>query len=139
MPKVLTASQDYFAYLGPDGRRLDIDSRPELRYGSVDMIASSEFLVRPPMPPAFFYLIDVSSSAVASGATSAACSALRRLLADLPPGDRTLFGLATFDTAVHFYNLTPGLPQVCALPYTSSTASLNCFLVVYNRKLVCAC
>ena len=40
--------------------------------------------VRPPMFPVFFFLIDVSMNAVATGAAGAACSAVQRALADLP-------------------------------------------------------
>jgi hypothetical protein len=39
--------------------------------------------VRPPMPPVFFFLIDVSMTAVSSGAVAAACSAVNHALADL--------------------------------------------------------
>jgi hypothetical protein len=35
------------------------------------------------MPPVFFFLIDVSMTAVSSGAVAAACSAVNHALADL--------------------------------------------------------
>lgn len=49
------------------GRRVDLDQRPELTKGSVEFIAPAEYMVRPPMPPLYFFLIDVSISAVQSG------------------------------------------------------------------------
>lgn len=49
------------------GRRVDLDQRPELIKGSVEFIAPAEYMVRPPMPPLYFFLIDVSISAVQSG------------------------------------------------------------------------
>lgn len=58
---------DYFAHLDASGRRIDIDQRPELIKGSVEFIAPAEYMVRPPMPPLYFFLIDVSISAVRSG------------------------------------------------------------------------
>ena len=39
--------------------------------------------VRPPKPPVFFFLVDVSMTAVSTGAVAAACSAINRALADL--------------------------------------------------------
>lgn len=58
---------DYFAQVDASGRRVDLDQRPELIKGSVEFIAPAEYMVRPPMPPLYFFLIDVSISAVKSG------------------------------------------------------------------------
>lgn len=51
---------EYFAYLDASGRRTDADQRPELMKGSVEFVAPTEYMVRPPMPPLYFFLIDVS-------------------------------------------------------------------------------
>lgn len=58
---------DYFSILDANGRRCDADQRPELSKGSVEFVAPTEYMVRPPMPPIYFFLIDVSLSAVKSG------------------------------------------------------------------------
>ena len=58
---------EYFSHLDATGRRMDVDQRPELTQGSVDFIAPTEYMVRPPMPPTYFFLIDVSFSATKSG------------------------------------------------------------------------
>ncbi|KAF2303765.1 hypothetical protein GH714_023343 [Hevea brasiliensis] len=58
---------EYFAHLDATGRRVDLDQRPELTKGSVEFVAPTEYMVRPPMPPLYFFLIDVSISAVRSG------------------------------------------------------------------------
>ncbi|KAK9071221.1 hypothetical protein SSX86_009789 [Deinandra increscens subsp. villosa] len=97
--------RDYQCNLGPDGRRRDADERPELCRGTVEFVATREFLVREPMPAVFFFLIDVSMNALQTGATAGACSAINRVLADLPEGPRTMVGIATFDSTIHFYNL----------------------------------
>lgn len=62
-----TVPGDYFANLDATGRRIDMDQRPELTHGSVEFVAPTEYMVRAPMPPLYFFLIDVSSSAVKSG------------------------------------------------------------------------
>ncbi|XP_073136765.1 protein transport protein SEC24 B-like isoform X2 [Henckelia pumila] len=103
--------RDYFCNLGPDGRRRDADERPELCRGTVEFVASKEFMVRDPMPAVFFFLIDVSMNAIQTGATAAACSAINQVLIDLPDGPRTLVGIATFDSTIHFYNLKHALQQ----------------------------
>ncbi|GFZ13594.1 Sec23/Sec24 protein transport family protein [Actinidia rufa] len=58
---------DYFAQLDANGRRIDLNERPELTKGTVEFIAPAEYMVRPPMPPLYFFVIDVSISAVRSG------------------------------------------------------------------------
>ncbi|KAE8690275.1 Detected protein of confused Function [Hibiscus syriacus] len=58
---------EYFANFDSTGRRIDLDQRSELIKGSVEFVAPTEYMVRPPMPPLYFFLIDVSISAVRSG------------------------------------------------------------------------
>ncbi|XP_050372274.1 protein transport protein Sec24-like At4g32640 [Argentina anserina] len=97
--------RDYHCNLGPDGRRRDADDRPELCRGTVEFVASKEYMVRDPMPAVYFFLIDVSMNAIQTGATAAACSAIHQVIADLPEGPRTMVGIATFDSTIHFYSL----------------------------------
>ncbi|KAK6943539.1 Sec23/Sec24, helical domain [Dillenia turbinata] len=125
--------RDYHCNLGPDGRRRDADERPELFRGTVEFVASKEFSVhnftcqlepgpkdtslltyeeiREPMRAVFFFLIDVSMNALQTGATAAACSAISQVIADLPESPRTMVGIATFDSTIHFYNLKRALQQ----------------------------
>ncbi|KAM1328844.1 hypothetical protein EV1_012916 [Malus domestica] len=103
--------RDYHCNLGPDGRRRDADERPELCRGTVEFVASKEYMVRDPMPAVYFFLIDVSMNAIQTGATAAACSAISQVIADLPEGPRTMVGIATFDSTIHFYNLKRALQQ----------------------------
>ncbi|XP_074291455.1 protein transport protein SEC24 C-like isoform X2 [Silene latifolia] len=103
--------RDYQCNLGPDGRRRDADERPELCRGTVEFVASKEYMVREPMPAVFFFLVDVSMNAVKTGATAAACSAIKQVIGDLPEGHRTMVGIATFDCTIHFYNLKRALQQ----------------------------
>ncbi|CAN7070027.1 unnamed protein product [Brassica oleracea var. botrytis] len=103
--------RDYHCNLGPDGRRRDADDRPELCRGTVEFVATKEYMVRDPMPAVYFFLIDVSMNAIQTGATAAACSAIQQVLSDLPEGPRTFVGIATFDSTIHFYNLKRALQQ----------------------------
>ncbi|XWS57646.1 hypothetical protein CRYUN_Cryun09bG0191300 [Craigia yunnanensis] len=102
---------EYQCNLGPDGRRRDADERPELCKGTVEFVATKEYMMRDPMPAVYFFLIDVSMNAIQTGATAVACAAINQVIVDLPEGPRTMVGIATFDSTIHFYNLKRALQQ----------------------------
>eukprot|EP01018_Ginkgo_biloba_P039480 Gb_26869 [translate_table: standard] len=102
---------DYYSPLDANGRRRDADERPELSQGSVEFVASTEYMVRPPMPPLYFFLIDVSLSAVKNGMLKIAAETIRSSLDKLPGFPRTQIGFLTFDSTLHFYNLKSSLTQ----------------------------
>ncbi|KAL6005839.1 Protein transport protein Sec24C [Asimina triloba] len=77
--------RDYYCNTAPDGRRRDADERPELCRGTIEFVATKEYMVRDPMPAVFFFLIDVSMNAIQTGATAAACTAIKQSIDDLPP------------------------------------------------------
>ncbi|MBA0733824.1 hypothetical protein Gogos_017797, partial [Gossypium gossypioides] len=102
---------EYFANLDATGRRIDLDQRPELIKGSVEFVAPMEYMVRPPMPPLYFFLIDVSISAVRSGMIEVVAQTIRSCLDELPGFPRTQIGFITFDSTIHFYNMKSSLMQ----------------------------
>lgn len=102
---------DYFAHLDATGRRIDIDQRPELTKGSVEFVAPTEYMVRPPMPPLYFFLIDVSISAIRSGMLEVVAQTIKSCLDELPGFPRTQIGFITFDSTIHFYNMKSSLTQ----------------------------
>ncbi|XP_070051424.1 protein transport protein SEC24 A-like [Nicotiana tomentosiformis] len=102
---------EYFAHLDASGRRVDLDQRPELTKGSVDFIAPAEYMVRPPMPPLYFFLIDVSVTAVRSGMLEVLAQTIKNCLDSLPGYPRTQIGFITYDSTVHFYNMKSSFTQ----------------------------
>ncbi|KAK4795872.1 hypothetical protein SAY86_028198 [Trapa natans] len=102
---------DYYAPLDANGKRIDFDQRPELSAGSVEFVAPTEYMVRPPMPPLYFFLIDVSLSAVRSGMIEVVAQTIRSCLDDLPGFPRTQIGFITYDSTIHFYNMKSSLTQ----------------------------
>ncbi|XP_002533043.2 protein transport protein Sec24-like At3g07100 [Ricinus communis] len=102
---------EYFAHLDATGRRVDLDQRPELTKGSVEFVAPTEYMVRPPMPPLYFFLIDVSISAVRSGMIEVVAQTIKSCLDDLPGFPRTQIGFITYDSTIHFYNMKSSLTQ----------------------------
>ena len=95
----------YYAPLDALGRRVDVLQRPELFHGVVDIIAPADYMVRQPMPPTYFFLIDVSLASVQSGVLHTIADTIRSCLDTLPGEKRTLVGFLTFDSALHFYTL----------------------------------
>ncbi|PIN18446.1 Vesicle coat complex COPII, subunit SEC24/subunit SFB2 [Handroanthus impetiginosus] len=102
---------EYFAHVDASGRRVDLDQRPELTKGSVEFIAPAEYMVRPPMPPLYFFLIDVSISAVQSGMLEVMAQTIKSCLDSLPGSPRTQIGFITYDSTIHFYNMKSSLVQ----------------------------
>ncbi|RKP40087.1 hypothetical protein BJ085DRAFT_13704 [Dimargaris cristalligena] len=110
---------EYFYNLDMNGRRLDWENRPELRYGSVEFEATKEFMLLDPAPLSYIFAIDVSWNAIQSGMLAQCAQALRHTLYDgegLHAGTRV--GILTYDKTVHFYNLSPSLeqPQMLVCP-----------------------
>ncbi|KAJ1505302.1 COPII subunit, partial [Coelomomyces lativittatus] len=87
---------------------LDRWKRPELNHAVVEFVAPSEYMLRPPQPPTFLFIVDVSMGSVQSGFLRTCCQTLTLSLHQLPNADlRTLVGLITVDaSSLHFYQLT---------------------------------
>ncbi|GIL72053.1 hypothetical protein Vretimale_545 [Volvox reticuliferus] len=102
---------EYYSNLDHNGRRWDADKRPELSQGTVEYVAPADYMVRAPMPPVYFFIIDVSYSAVASGMVPVVAASIKSCLDNLPGDERTLVGFLTFDSSLHFYNLKASLSQ----------------------------
>ncbi|XP_016397910.1 protein transport protein Sec24B-like isoform X2 [Sinocyclocheilus rhinocerous] len=85
--------------------------RPEVQNSTVEFIASSDYMLRPPQPALYLFLLDVSHNAVESGYLNVFCQSLLDNLEKLPGDTRTHIGFVTFDSTVHFYNLQEGLSQ----------------------------
>ena len=71
-------------------------------------------MVRPPQPPSYFFVIDVSSTSVRSGMLKSVAKAISASLDSLPGSPRTQVGFLTYDDSVHYYSLKSGLsnPQM---------------------------
>ena len=99
----------YFSHLDQNGQRRDKDQRPELSRCSVEFIAPGDYMVRPPQPPVFFFVLDVTSGAGSSGMLSHAVASIRRSLDNLPGNPRTQIGtrLTAIHPSVDYPLLTP--------------------------------
>lgn len=108
----------YFSHLDDSGQRRDKESRPELSKGSVELVAPSEYMLRPPQAPVYVFVLDVSAGAIASGMLQTAVETIKACLDDLPGQPRTQIGFIAFDSSVCFFNLKAALsqPQMLCVP-----------------------
>ncbi|CAG8704929.1 21443_t:CDS:10 [Gigaspora margarita] len=80
--------------------------RAELNHAVVEFVAPTEYMVRPPQPPVYLFVIDVSFPAVQSGAVATAAKTILESLDRIPNEEnRTKVGFITVDTSLHFYSL----------------------------------
>lgn len=85
--------------------------RPEVQNATIEFIAPSEYMLRPPQPAVYLFVLDVSHNAVETGYLDIVCQSLLDNLDSLPGDTRTKIGFITFDSTIHFYNLQEGLSQ----------------------------
>lgn len=82
--------------------------RPELNHSVVEFIAPREYMVRPPQPPVYTFLIDVSYHAINSGMVATAARTILETLDRLPNSDnRAKICIIGVDTSLHFFSITP--------------------------------
>lgn len=90
------------------GKSLDRWTRAELNSSVVEFIAPQEYMVRPPQPLVYLFLLDVSAAAVSNGllATSARC--ILESLDRIPNADRrTRLGFIAVDSSLHYFQIPP--------------------------------
>ncbi|XP_071952334.1 protein transport protein Sec24A-like isoform X2 [Antedon mediterranea] len=95
----------------------DPSRRPEIRSSTIEFIAPSEYMLRPPQPAVYLFLLDVSFSSVQSGILPIFCQVLLEELDRLPGDTRTKIGFITYDNTLHFYNMQEGAtrPQMMVI------------------------
>ncbi|XP_059471799.1 protein transport protein Sec24A [Neocloeon triangulifer] len=85
--------------------------RPEVRSATIEFIAPSEYMVRPPQPAVYLFVLEVSRAAVDTGYLKLVCDILLEELDNLPGDSRTQIGFITYDSAIHFYELAEDAQQ----------------------------
>ncbi|XKL62561.1 hypothetical protein PGB90_002394 [Kerria lacca] len=83
--------------------------RPEVKNATIEFIASSEYMVRPPQPAVYLFIFDISRIATQTGYLSTVCEILSANLNKLPGDSRTSVGFIAVDSAVRFYDLGENL------------------------------
>lgn len=84
-------------------------ARAELNHSVVEFVAPTEYMVRPPQPAVYVFLIDVSHAAVQSGMVATATRTILENLDRIPNEDqRTKVAIIAFDVSLYFFSMTPG-------------------------------
>jgi len=91
---------------------IDVRKRPELNSATVEFIAPSEYMLRPPQPSVFLFVLDVSFNAINTGYLQVVCENILKNLDKLPGDSRSMIGFITFNSSVHFYSLKDERPQM---------------------------
>uniref|UniRef100_A0A8B9I3S7 SEC24 homolog D, COPII coat complex component n=1 Tax=Anser brachyrhynchus TaxID=132585 RepID=A0A8B9I3S7_9AVES len=108
----------FFQHLDHIGRRVDHYERPELSLGSYEYVATLDYCRnnKPPNPPAYIFMIDVSYRNINSGLVKLICEELKTLLDKLPREEQEessaiRVGFVTYNKVLHFFNVKSNLAQ----------------------------
>ncbi|TGZ82761.1 hypothetical protein EX30DRAFT_316534 [Ascodesmis nigricans] len=78
--------------------------RPELNYSVVEFIAPQEYMVRPPQPLVYLFLIDVSLASIQCGLLATAARTILESLDRIPNADeRTKVAFICVDSSLHYF------------------------------------
>ncbi|KAG7212803.1 hypothetical protein KM043_013060 [Ampulex compressa] len=89
----------------------DPSRRPEVKTSTIEFIAPSEYMLRPPQPAVYLFILDVSRLAVDSGYLTIVCKTISEELTKLPGDGRTQVGFLAVDSALHFFSIPDNVSQ----------------------------
>jgi len=87
-------------------KSVDRWERPELNYSVMEFVAPQEYMVRPPQPLVYLFLIDVGHTAVSTGLLATSARTILNSLDRIPNADRrTRVGFIAFDANLHYFSI----------------------------------
>lgn len=87
-------------------RSVDRWQRPELNHAVVEFVAPQEYMVRPPQPLVYLFLIDVSYASLANGLVATAARTILDSLNRIPNADRrTRLAFLAVDSSLHYFSV----------------------------------
>ncbi|XP_012285057.1 protein transport protein Sec24A [Orussus abietinus] len=89
----------------------DPSRRPEVKTSTIEFIAPSEYMLRPPQPAVYLFVLDISRLAVESGYLGIVCNTIAEELSKLPGDGRTQIGFLAIDSAIHFFSMPDNVSQ----------------------------
>ena len=117
--------RDYQRPLDSNGFRRDKNDRPELSRGSVEYVATKEYITREINPnPVYLFVLDVSYSSVVTGLMRTVLQSINNCLDGLlsvQPNARV--GIITFDSNLHFYRIVD--KKGACVPQLITVADVN--------------
>ncbi|XP_067672447.1 protein transport protein Sec24A-like isoform X2 [Haliotis asinina] len=96
----------------------DPQRRPEVKSATIEFIAPSEYMLRPPQPAVYVFLLDVSFNAIETGYLQMFCQVLLDELDKIPGDARTQIAFLAYDRFLYFFGLAEGQsqPQMMVVP-----------------------
>ncbi|XP_046551665.1 protein transport protein Sec24A-like isoform X2 [Haliotis rubra] len=96
----------------------DPQRRPEVKSATIEFIAPSEYMLRPPQPAVYVFLLDVSFNAIETGYLQMFCQVLLDELDKIPGDTRTQIAFLAYDQYLYFFGLAEGQsqPQMMVVP-----------------------
>ncbi len=96
--------ENYYAPLDGSSRPIDIAKKPELTVADFELIAPEGYMVRPPMPCTYVFILDISRCSKDSNFKDTVLGTIKALVEQqaffgLP---RTQIGIIGFDSQVHY-------------------------------------
>ncbi|KAK9467261.1 hypothetical protein V1512DRAFT_291038 [Lipomyces arxii] len=87
-------------------KQLDRWARPELNHAVVEFIAPPEYMVRPPQPLVYMFVIDVSLPAISCGLVATAARTILESLDRIPNNDkRTRIGFICVNESLNYFTI----------------------------------
>lgn len=128
-----------FDYDSQTQQPVDRWQRKELNHAVVEYIAPAEYMVRPPQPLVYLFVIDVSYPAIQCGMVATAATTILESLDRIPNDEgRTKIGIITVDSSIHFYNLNVRIwHRHCVLlfGYGTQEQPIHCKYLVYVYRM----
>jgi protein transport protein SEC24 len=111
-PSISNVAPQAYDYDPQTRQNLNRMQRSELRYSVVEFVAPTEYMVRPPQPLVYLFVIDVSFTAITSGLVATATRVILENLDRIPNKDgRTKIGFIAVDSSLHYFSVAPGAPD----------------------------
>ncbi|KAF2012139.1 COPII component protein [Aaosphaeria arxii CBS 175.79] len=93
-------------------KSVDRWQRQELNYSVCEFVAPQEYMVRPPQPLVYLFLLDVTFASVSSGLLATAARCILESLDRIPNADRrTRVGFLAVDSSLHYFKIVPDIPD----------------------------
>ncbi|CAB3409479.1 unnamed protein product [Caenorhabditis bovis] len=82
----------------------DPRNRPEIQNATVEFIAPSEYMLRPPQPAVYVFVLDVSANAIQSGYLRTFSEQLLINIDQMPGDERAQIAFIAVDSCLHFFS-----------------------------------
>uniref|UniRef100_A0A6G1SKV8 Protein transport protein Sec24B n=1 Tax=Aceria tosichella TaxID=561515 RepID=A0A6G1SKV8_9ACAR len=84
----------------------DLSTKPELNSETVEYLAGDDYIVRPPQPTSFMFVMDCSKAAYEIGYLPILAAAIADSLDSIPGDARATIGFIAYDSNIHYFSFS---------------------------------